>query len=494
MSSGGHHSTHQLAEFLGVVSGCPDVSCAMQCGIERAAEALNADIAAIVSEQRVLTSLGLAGEPELERAVLDLAPRSATVDAGEFGPCIGVSVPLERKAGARLVVARLGTDRFPPEEVGLISGMARVLSLTLGLLESLESERSLRLESERHAADNARLAGSLERRRRLLEAASEIERAISRRAPLQEVLDAVIAGARDLLKAEPVALWLRDPQDPDYMLMASSFGFSRPILRQVRRTPIGQGAGGQVMVENRLVVLNDYRSTDTAIGPVAGSGVTAAMGAPVHENGKLVGALVVGSRTPDHVFTQEQQEILLAFAEHASLALTDARTVERMNEALHDSLTGLPNRGMLLDKIAAAVQERRGDGGATILFVDLDRFKLVNDSFGHSFGDRLLVTAANRLRALLAPGDTVARLGGDEFVVLLEDGAERERAIEVAEMLLESLLAPFQIDGRELYITASIGIALGTGEPAELVARADLAMYRAKRNGSSRYAMYEPSM
>src|SRR5439155_3187475 len=132
-----------------------------------------------------------------------------------------------------------------------------------------------------------------------------------------------------------------------------------------------------------------------------------------------------------------------------------------------------------------------------VLFLDLDEFKPINDSYGHDAGDRLLVAVSDRLQSCLRPEDTVARLGGDEFTVLLEDITDVRYAIRVAERIEEALREPFEIDGQETSVTASIGIAVGTGReatPDELVRNSDRAMYEAKRGGKARYIVFHEGM
>jgi diguanylate cyclase (GGDEF)-like protein len=196
------------------------------------------------------------------------------------------------------------------------------------------------------------------------------------------------------------------------------------------------------------------------------------------------------------------------------------RVVERkrledqlIHDASHDPLTKLPNRTLFLDRLghAMAVNRRHPEVAFAVLFIDLDRFKIVNDNLGHRAGDELIVQVARRLLALLRPYDMVvrspaverpgyellARLAGDEFTILLEDVRELSVAVRVAQRVLDALGSPFSIDGHEVHISGSIGIALsatGYTAPDEMVRDADLAMYRAKALGKARYEVYDGKM
>ncbi|HZC84865.1 MAG TPA: EAL domain-containing protein [Rubrobacter sp.] len=183
--------------------------------------------------------------------------------------------------------------------------------------------------------------------------------------------------------------------------------------------------------------------------------------------------------------------------------ITERKALERQleHQALHDPLTDLPNRLLFMDRLehALARTEHREESIA-VLFLDLDNFKLINDSFGHAIGDELLLQVADRLDSRMRPQDTVARFGGDEFTILLEDGAEVEDATLVAQRIIEEMRAPFALLGHEVFITTSIGIALSNrtlGRPNlvdDLLRDADAAMYRAKATSKASYAVFEPSM
>lgn len=181
--------------------------------------------------------------------------------------------------------------------------------------------------------------------------------------------------------------------------------------------------------------------------------------------------------------------------------ITDRKRAEEqlLHDAFHDVLTGLPNRALFMDHLKLSVERarRRPERLFAVLFLDFDRFKLVNDSLGHMVGDQLLVGIARRLETCLRPGDTIARLGGDEFTILLEDINHASEAIEVAERLQHTVSQPFNLNRHEVFTSASIGIALSAigYERAEDVLRdADTAMYRAKMLGKARHEVFDKAM
>jgi diguanylate cyclase (GGDEF)-like protein len=168
------------------------------------------------------------------------------------------------------------------------------------------------------------------------------------------------------------------------------------------------------------------------------------------------------------------------------------------HQQLHDPLTGLANRTLLLDRLSHALMaSKRRETAVAVLFVDMDHFKSVNDAVGHSSGDGLLMQVARRLQKLVRPTDTAARFGSDEFVLLCEDlTAPQTEAAAVAGRVIEALSEPFAVAARELFASASIGIAIGRpGDDAEVVmSQADAAMYLAKRHGRARHVLYEPAI
>ncbi|HQZ31074.1 MAG TPA: EAL domain-containing protein [Arenimonas sp.] len=263
------------------------------------------------------------------------------------------------------------------------------------------------------------------------------------------------------------------------------------------------------------------------------------LGVPLHLEGKAAGVIAVQSYTPDYLYTRRDQELLSFVSFHIAQALERRRANESLrqayaeleqrvasrtseladanrelldqisvrermehklkHEALHDTLTGLPNRSHLLGRMGMALSRFRHDPKQlfAVLFLDLDRFKVVNDSVGHLVGDELLKEAARRIGRCVRDPDMVARLGGDEFAIVLDFIHTADDAVAVADRVIASLAEPMRIAGKELYTSASIGIALVDARyrsPEELLRDADVAMYRAKANGRQRYAIFDEQL
>jgi diguanylate cyclase (GGDEF)-like protein len=339
MDRAGSWSTHQLTEFLAVVSTCHDEESAMRVGIERAAEALEAEVAALIDGDSVVAAVGFPPGAVPDRELLTAATgERTTLEVPGVGCAAIATVPMEQDSRGALLLARGGTDSFTYEELDLLRGMARVLTLTMRLLRVLGGERALRERSQREVTER-----------------KEAER-------------------------------------------------------------------------------------------------------------------------------------------------------ELAHQALHDALTGLPNRSLLFDRLGHALAlGRRGGSPVAVLFADLDDFKRINDSLGHEAGDELLMAVAARLQDSLRVVDTVgrpvtetvARFGGDEFVILCEGVASEHDATQIAERVGAALAQPFVLGSEELFITASVGVALDSDSRAtaeSLIRDADAAMYAAKERGRARYEMFDDAM
>jgi diguanylate cyclase (GGDEF)-like protein len=503
-----HWSTQQLTELLTALGDLPDRTVVIRRALEQVSEALEAEVAALVAEGAIAHCLGLPQGSVPVEALLSVATGGTeTLVVDGVGECSVLVTGCAALPGGQLVLGRSGASGFSQEERTLVRGMAQVLSLTLQARQLVDRERSSREQSDAEAADKAQLLASLQERQTLLERLSRIQRSISSRQPLHDVLDAIVDGAAELLGEDIVGLRLLDPEDSSHMVLASAIGVPQHLVAATQRQPVGQGIGGRAIVENSLVHTSSYPSIDQPLPGFAADGIQSAMAAPVRQGARAVGSLVVATRRTHRSYSDSEQEALTAFAEHVSLALNDAQSVDALHKAvatathqsLHDPLTELPNRALFLDRLrsAAAGSASRDDAPFTVLFIDVDDFKVVNDSLGHLVGDRLLCAIALRVQGTLRLQDTVARLGGDEFAVLLEGAAEAD-AVAAAERVLAALRTPFDLPtGHAVHVSASIGLVTSRGArdlPEELLRDADVAMYRAKAAGKHRFVVFHPEM
>ncbi|HEX3782646.1 MAG TPA: sensor domain-containing diguanylate cyclase [Pseudonocardiaceae bacterium] len=496
----GSPQIQQLLELLAVVSSYSDQDSAVCGAVERAAQALAAEVAAVVFGDRIAACVGfpIGAVPSADLVAVARRERDRLEVPG-VGSCPAVSAGWGGAHPGHLILARGGPEGFSVEEHSVVRGMARLLELTLTMLGTLEAESAMRERSERQAAENARLVESLQQRQRLLAHLFGIQRAIVGRQPLAQILDMITSAVQELLCDEIVGLWLCDGPDGQGARLVANIGLRPDIARQRPTVALTEaGAAGAAILTDDFAMRQGYPHTSALIVQLTDGRLDASIAAPVHDSGSVTGSLMVGSYRPDRTYTPHDMETLRAFAEQVSLALTDANTVDRMHQAFHDSLTGLASRGLFLDRLGQrlGMAEQTGERVA-LLFVDLDRFKIINDTLGHAAGDSLLMITANRLKSQLRDTDLAARFGGDEFAVMLCGVAAVADAVKVAQRILRTLSEPVVIARQQLRVNASIGIALNTPDvpdPTDLIRRADIAMYQAKRAGRSRYAVFADDM
>jgi diguanylate cyclase (GGDEF)-like protein len=470
-------STHQLTEYFTTVNAAADEGSAIAGAVEHAVEMVEAEVGAVVIAEQAYGCWGFGRGGAPSSGLLAVAAGAPMLEVPGLGKLIAVPNPLGTSTTGALIVARLDTD-FAPEERQMLQGMAQVLGLALRSIRVLSAERTLRAELERESAERLVLLESVRTRQRLVETLLTIQRAISNRQPLPEILDAVTGGAAGLLDGAHVALMLAEPGRTGNLTIASTSGTGE----FAERTDRPQAEAHEAM------------ATDTVLIRAVKSGTVIA--APVRVTGEMAGSLV--ARLPgEPAAYAEQRDQLAAFAQQVSLALADARTVEAVREAHHDAITGLPNRALFLKILTRSLTAQEpGREATSVLFIDLDRFKAVNDSLGHEAGDQLLAAVADRVRGCLRASDTAARLGGDEFAVLLHD-APTETAVAVADRIIAAVKEPFRLCGRDVSIGASVGVAVtlaGSADPDELLNNADVAMYRAKKEGAGRVVVFAPHM
>ena len=250
-------------------------------------------------------------------------------------------------------------------------------------------------------------------------------------------------------------------------------------------------------------------------------GILSLLSTPLFYQQIYIGGISLGQCDRERIWSENELSLAKAIADQCAIAIHQSELYQKAqseilerkkmetqlrHDALHDALTGLPNRSLFLDRLSHALQlsNRRSylnTGNLpkqfAVLFLDLDRFKVINDSLGHLAGDQLLKIVASRLVECLRGGDTVARLGGDEFVMLVEEIEDINDVIEVVQRIKEILKEPALINGNEIFISTSIGIALNSDDytqPDQLLRDADTAMYRAKEQGRDRYEIFNPAM
>jgi diguanylate cyclase (GGDEF)-like protein len=315
-----------------------------------------------------------------------------------------------------------------------------------------------------------------------VEAVLSVQNLVSAGAPAEDVYQVVVDNAVQLLRGDSGSLRFRDLEDPDWMVAAAAYRVAGKGERWRQRSPISEGVSGRVISTGKLVVAGSEALASSRLAP---RGSQAAVGVPVSERGRVIGSLVVASSAEGRQFAEDEQQVLSDYAQHVSLVLSVVRAGHAVQQAFTDSLTGLGNRALLLDRLEhELVQADRGGEPVTVLFIDLDRFKLVNDSLGHLAGDQLLKHVAERLRDCIRDGDVCARLGGDEFAIVLPganaESAER-LALELEELIAAATLA---VDDETIAAAASVGVAATGGgagiDVAQLLTRADADMYRRK--------------
>jgi diguanylate cyclase (GGDEF)-like protein len=278
------------------------------------------------------------------------------------------------------------------------------------------------------------------------------------------------------------------------------------------RIPLDGSISGWV-IQNRRIWRTENLATDPmhfrGIAALAGVQIGASMAVPIFgRDGDVLGVLNLHSEQAGGVFSEDDIRLAEGLARHLALPLERVRLIRELREseeryrrqAFTDSLTGLHNRAWLMDHLTQAIDVARERGRrVALVFFDLDGFKIINDSLGHSYGDEVLALIARRLREAAPDPDLVARLGGDEFVLLVEHVASPEAALELAKRVSAAVRHHLRLRGRQRYLTTSAGVAvLPAGRHAyaaeRLLREADIALYAAKARGRGQIALFEPSM
>jgi diguanylate cyclase (GGDEF)-like protein len=338
----------------------------------------------------------------------------------------------------------------------------------------------------------------------MLELLYESSRIIQRSPELDSALVALLEHTRVMFRAERAEIRLY-PMSAGGPVLATSVGPEGEMVMQPQDCEQTEWLRARLADEAKAFIVPRLFEGDEE--PAPGS-LRGAMAAPLRNDTGTIGLMIVASRTGAVTsFTLDDLQLFETVANHAATALENGqleRSLAQLSslkeelrfQAYHDPLTGLANRALFIEQVDRLLNDQPEDL-PVVLFVDVDDFKMVNDSFGHGTGDALLVEIGQRLRGCVRNDDMAARLGGDEFGILLVDDAKLSRAQGIAERIIAALQTPFVIGGKELRVGASIGIAASTGAveaPQELLRNADVAMYMAKARGKGQAAVFEPAM
>ena len=578
-------STRQLAEFLEAISAVGDVATARRAAVDRAAEALDAEVAAIVSGGRVLVATGV--DPEgMSGAALAavIEGRSKTIHIPGVGLSKAVSIAVIGPEETSLMVARSGQEIFSGEELSVARSLAHALSMAERMLEVRDEQRSMREQSEeqarRHQNVEANYRSLVERLPAIVYSAGlgetgswtyvspQIEEILGF-TPQEWMADPELWSKqlhpddreRALAQENERDLGDRDPPPVDYRLLSADgrevwildeavlerdesgdpvwHGVLYDITKRKRAeeeaerraaqqasvAKLGEralkGAGVEELVEDAAVFAagegfgrsavwvqeedgEELRlgagiglvegqegkalkaASDTPAGLAFASGRTVTVAdwsredrfeVPAHLNGLGIGSTIAvpidGERKSlgvieahaDAAEAISEQDVIFVRALANVLAHMIERQVAVDEGMLHDHITGLPNRLLFVDRVEHALEGARGrETPLAVFFCDLDHFKVINDSFGHQSGDKMLKAIVPRIRKQLRSVDTVARFGGDEFAILVEEVVDEAEASRIAERLCAAFEAPFDVEGLEQHMTASVGVAITGAE------------------------------
>ncbi len=344
-------------------------------------------------------------------------------------------------------------------------------------------------------AENVRLTGlSVADQISALQALEEVDRLLLANGALEPALDAILARVQRVMRARAVGLALLDTDSAQFarVMVAADTGGSLPVARVTMDAAMLEYLAS---VHEGITVARCEEQRHSFLRPLQDLGNQYFWVWPVRTSEKLTALLAIGFQeppAPDPRYAKRGTE----FAARLSIALSNSARDESLYRQAHfDPLTGLPNRVLFNERLAGELESALASGrSGSLLYVDLDHFKKVNDTVGHAAGDQLLGIIAQRLRAAVKEGDLVARLAGDEFTIILPTVDKPESAALVAERIIESLHQPVNLGGRDQFVAASIGIAMFPNDGStveDLLRNADGAMYRAKAMGRGRAVFFD---
>jgi diguanylate cyclase (GGDEF)-like protein len=339
------------------------------------------------------------------------------------------------------------------------------------------------------------------RRARLLGATRSLLATLAKTVPETDLLQAGIEALTKLIEVKYGAISLLDEAGNPYQFVYT--GISAEEAKGMPHPPKGRGLLGAVIQRNAVIRLDNMADDPRSEGfPDGHPPMNSLLAVPISNLDQIYGRIYLCNKFDKSAFNDEDEELALSFANAISLILDNARKMDELKKeqshlvhtALHDSLTNLPNRVLLCDRMGQALSHaNRYQTQVAILFCDLDGFKGINDTLGHQAGDHVLKTMGERFVGCIRGNDTVARVGGDEFVFILSEVESVEHTGTVAQKILDTISQQISIDDNEVVLFGSIGIAIypNDGEETELLLKnADTAMYKAKRRGKNNYQFF----
>jgi diguanylate cyclase (GGDEF)-like protein len=467
--------------------------------------------ARLESLQHTVSQLVSAPDPvEGLSAIVDAAARAM------FAPSFVLTIDEPYSSGLRIL--SIGAERASAERIGHeitehdgrdVSGrlVVEVASTRMrygwfaaidpGARQFLTQERAVLSSYADLAAAALDSASALEESRHqtatkgaLLELSQSLSRILSTEAMAAELVRTV----PKVLDCDRSMVLLVDP-DTEQITIAATHGYPTATAEQLESVRFPRSA--VEILESEILYFDaaDIVALQSSYGLSITDDTEALVSVPMLAGDVTVGGLLVSVTSGRGRLFEDPElaDALRGLAGQGAMAISNARLIDRMrHQALHDALTGLPNRLLLLDRAQQILTRARREGtGVGALFIDLDGFKEINDSLGHAVGDKLLAVLAERFQGVMRESDTIGRLGGDEFVALVEGKSLEGGADLVAKRLLEAASEPFECDGLQLAVTASIGIALGDRRSAdELLRDADAALYQAKNAGKNCFVVH----